>query len=190
MNAPRAARVIGSIHPVVSARLDIRPFRPADADALYAYLSLPEIYRFEPGEPVDPAAARLLAHERSQGSDFLALELRSESRVIGHLSWFAAGPARLRTWELGFIVHPRYQCRGFASEGARAWLEHAFTHLGVHRVVARCHPQNIASWRALERIGFIREGRLRSDVYFRCDSLGRPLWQDTLVYGLVEPNEG
>jgi RimJ/RimL family protein N-acetyltransferase len=45
----------------------------------------------------------------------------------------------------------------------------------------------VASWRTLERIGFVREGRLRKDVYFRTDAAGRPIWQDTLVYGLVSP---
>ncbi|MEZ4835166.1 MAG: GNAT family N-acetyltransferase [Caldilineaceae bacterium] len=33
-------------------RLVVRPFQPEDAQALHAYLSLPEIYRFEPGEPI------------------------------------------------------------------------------------------------------------------------------------------
>jgi ribosomal-protein-alanine N-acetyltransferase len=180
------------VAPVVveTARLRLRRFRPDDVDDLHAYLSLPETYRFEPGEPIDRAAARLLVEERSRGSDFLALELRSETRVIGHLSWLAVGAERLRTWELGFIVDPRYQRQGFASEGARAWVERAFADLGVHRVVAHCHPQNVASWRTLERVGFVREGCLRQDVYFRSDALGRPIWQDTLVYGLVDPTEG
>ena len=50
-----------------TARLRIRPFRPGDADDLHAYLSLAEVYRFEPGEPVDRAGAQRLAEERSTG---------------------------------------------------------------------------------------------------------------------------
>jgi len=172
---------------VVSDRLLVRTFRPEDGDDLHAYLSRAEIYRFEPGEPVDLAMARRLAEQRSTGSAFLALELRSGAQVIGHLSWHAVEPAHLRTWELGFIVDPRFQRRGYASEGARAWVEHAFTRLAVHRVVARCHPDNVASQRTLERVGFAREGCFSKDVYFRSDTDGRPVWQDTLAYGLLEP---
>jgi RimJ/RimL family protein N-acetyltransferase len=174
---------------VVSDRLLVRTFRPEDGDDLHAYLSQAEVYRFEPGEPVDVAMAHRLAEQRSTGSSFLALELRVEAQVIGHLSWHPVQPAHLRTWELGFIVDPRFQRRGYASEGARAWLDHAFTTLEVHRVVARCHPENMASRRTLERIGFVREGCFRKDVFFRSDAHGRPIWQDTLTYGLLEPLE-
>lgn len=172
---------------VVSDRLLVRTFRPEDGDDLHAYLSQAEVYRFEPGEPIDVAMAHGLAEQRSTGSSFLALELRVEAKVIGHLSWHLVEPAHLRTWELGFIVDPRFQRRGYASEGARAWVEHAFSTLEVHRVVARCHPDNVASQRTLERIGFVREGRFRQDVFFRTDVDGRPVWQDTLAYGLLEP---
>ena len=172
-----------------SARLRIRPFRPGDAEDLHAYLSLADVYRFEPGEPVDREGAQRLAEERSIGSSFLALELRSAGRLIGHLSWHPVEPVHLRTWELGFIVDPGFQRRGYASEGTRAWTEHAFATLGVHRVVAHCHPDNVASRRTLERAGFVCEGRFRKDVYFRTDVGGRPIWQDTLVYALLDPSE-
>ena len=109
--------------------------------------------------------------------------------LIGHLSWHPVKPVHLRTWELGFIVDPGFQRRGYASEGTRAWTEHAFATLGVHRVVGHCHPDNVASRRTLERAGFVCEGRFRKDVYFRTDVGGRPIWQDTLVYALLDPSE-
>jgi len=56
----------------------------------------------------------------------------------------------------------------------------------VHRVIAQCNPANIASWRVLEKIGFVREGHLRMNIFSRCDGDGRPLWQDTLEYGLLD----
>ena len=53
---------------IETQRLVVRPFRPDDWQDLHAYLSLPEIYEFEPGEPVDAEQARALADERSQGA--------------------------------------------------------------------------------------------------------------------------
>jgi RimJ/RimL family protein N-acetyltransferase len=41
--------------------------------------------------------------------------------------------------------------------------------------------------RVLEKAGFEHEGHLRQNVFFRRDSDGRPRWQDTLEYGLVNP---
>lgn len=57
--------------------------------------------------------------------------------------------------------------------------------MGVHRVIAHCDPANVPSWRVLERIGFVREGLLRQNVFFRRDPAGRPIWKDTCEYGLL-----
>jgi ribosomal-protein-alanine N-acetyltransferase len=167
-------------------RLIVRPFRPDDWQDLFAYLSLPEIYEFEPGGPVDAEQARALADDRSRGSAFWAVELRAERRMVGHLYFQQIEPAELRTYEVGYIFNPRYQRHGYATEAARALVGHAFAAIGVHRVIAQCNPANIASWRVLEKIGFVREGHLRMNIFFRCDGDGRPLWQDTFEYGLLD----
>lgn len=173
-----------SQHPmeIQTDRLIVRPIRPDDWRHLFDYLSLPEIYAFEPGEPIDAAQARAMAVERSSGQAFVAVELRAERRMIGHLYFQPVEPAELRTHELGYIFNPAYQRQGYATEAARALVDHAFAELGVHRVVANCNPANVASWRVLEKIGFVREGHLRQNIFFRCDTDGRPMWQDTFEY--------
>jgi RimJ/RimL family protein N-acetyltransferase len=172
-----------------TARLTVRRFRPTDWPDLFEYLSLPEIYRFEPGDPVDRPDAARIAAERAATLDFVALELRDEGRVVGHCSFLPAGDPALRTRSLGFIVSPRFQGRGLAAEGGRAVVEDGFRRLGLHRVVAECDPRNEASWRTLERIGLVREGHLRRNVFFRRDAAGLPIWLDTYLYGLVNPRE-
>lgn len=170
-------------------RLVVRSFRPEDGHDLFDYLSLPEVRTFEPGEPVDAEQAAALADERSRGSAFFAAELRAEARLIGHLYFCPVEPSELRTWELGFIFHRRHQRRGHATETARALVDHAFATMGVRRVVAQCDPANVASWRVLEKVGFVREGHLRRNTFFRRDADGRPLWQDTYEYGLLNDRE-
>lgn len=170
---------------IETQRLVVRPFRPDDWQDLHAYLSLPEIYEFEPGEPLGAEQARALAGERSQGAAFLAVELRAERRMIGHLYFQPVEPAELQTYELGYIFNPAYHGHGYATEAARALVDHAFAEMGAHRVVANCNPANTASWRVLERIGFVREGHLRRNIFFRRDGEGRPIWQDTFEYGRI-----
>jgi RimJ/RimL family protein N-acetyltransferase len=164
-------------------RLIVRPFRPDDWRDLLAYLSLPEIYAFEPGDPVDAEQARALADDRSRGRAFWAVDLRAERRMVGHLYFHRVEPAELQTYELGYIFNPGDQGRGYATEAARALVGHAFAMMAAHRVVAHCNPANTASWRLLERIGFVREGHLRRNIFFRRDAAGRPIWQDTFAYG-------
>jgi RimJ/RimL family protein N-acetyltransferase len=170
-------------------RLVVRPFRPDDWRDLLDYLSRPEVYAYEPGEPIDEAEARSLADRRSRGSAFHAVELRAERVMVGHLYFVPIEPAELLTWELGYIFNPRYQGRGFATEAATALIEHAFADLHVHRVVANCNPANVASWRVLEKVGFAREGHLRRNIFFRRDETGRPLWHDTFEYAILNERD-
>jgi ribosomal-protein-alanine N-acetyltransferase len=181
----RRSRPAPDLMEIETHRLIVRPFRPDDWQGLFAYLSLPETYVFEPGEPIDAEQARALAEDRPRGSGFWAVELRAEQRMVGHLSFQQIEPADLRTYELGYIFNPRAQRHGYATEAARGLIGHASAAMDAHRVIANCNPANVASCRVLEKIGFEREGRLRRNIFFRRDSEGSPLWQNTFEYGLL-----
>ncbi len=173
---------MSSITPVNTQRLTLRRFRPDDAADLYAYLADPQTYRFEPGEPLDHEQAGRKAADLAASPDFWAVELRSTGQVIGQVYLAQLDPAEHLTCELGYILSPAHQRRGYGSEAAAALVAQALTAGGMHRVVAHCNPENIASWKLLEKIGFRREGLFRQDVFFRRDAAGKPLWTDTYIY--------
>jgi [ribosomal protein S5]-alanine N-acetyltransferase len=175
---------------ISTQRLTIRKFAAADAADLHAYLSDPQVYRFEPGEPVTLAEAEGLARERAAGTDFWAIQLTAAGTMIGHLYFAQAVPAEWRTWELGYIMNPAFQRRGYGTEAAAALLRWAFAERPIHRVVAHCNPENPASWRLLERVGLRREGLLRKNVFFRRDGDGAEAWTDTYVYAMLEEEAG
>jgi RimJ/RimL family protein N-acetyltransferase len=62
------------------------------------------------------------------------------------------------------LVLPEYQNQGFATEIAAELLHLAFDKSGAERVVAETHPENPASNRLLEKLGFTRLG-LRHNTY-------------------------
>ena len=55
--------------------------------------------------------------------------------------------------ELGYRLLRRYWRQGFASEGSRELLRHAFEDLGLHRVFALTMAVNIASRATMAAIG-------------------------------------
>jgi len=171
---------------IFTEHLIIRPFLETDYSDLHEYLSLEEIYRYEPGEPISLEESRKITAERAKGSDFWAVTLASNSKkLIGHISLLQTDPDRFLTWEIGFIFSPAFQNKGYASEAAGAMITYAFTELGAHRVVGHCNPENVPSWRVLEKCGMRREGLLRKDAFFREDKYGNPNWTDTYVYALL-----
>ncbi len=56
--------------------------------------------------------------------------------------------------ELGYIVLPELWGRGYATEMAHAVANHAFTVLGLGALVAFTKPDNVASRRVMEKVGF------------------------------------
>jgi ribosomal-protein-alanine N-acetyltransferase len=170
---------------LTTSRLTLRRFRPADADDLYEYLSDPQVYRFEPGEPLDREQAGRRAADMAASPNFWAIELRSAEKMIGQLYLKQIEPLEHLTCELGYILNPAYQRQGYGSEAAAALVKESLTAGGMHRVVAHCNPENVASWKLLEKIGFRREGLLKQNIFFRRSAAGEPLWTDTYVYALL-----
>jgi RimJ/RimL family protein N-acetyltransferase len=176
--------------PIITERLRIRAFSMEDAQDLYEYLADPQIYQYEPGEPINLDQAYTLAHDMSISEHFWAVDLKSDQKVIGQLYFSQQEPRHLMTWELGYIMNMKYQHQGYGSEAAAAHVQFGFEQLSVHRVVAHCHPKNEASWKLLEKIGLRREGLLQKNIYFRNDEAGNPLWWDSYAYArLVEKYE-
>jgi ribosomal-protein-alanine N-acetyltransferase len=84
-----------------------------------------------------------------------------------------------RRAELGFALGRAFWGQGYIAAALPAVLEFAFGRLGLHRVFADTDPRNTPSIRALERIGFLREGLLREHYLVQ----GEP--QDAVVFGLL-----
>ena len=57
-------------------------------------------------------------------------------------------------YELGFHLRQAYWGRGIAEEAARAVIRYAFESLGLKALFAGHHPENAASRRILEKLGF------------------------------------
>jgi RimJ/RimL family protein N-acetyltransferase len=170
-------------------RLIIRYFSKDDWKDLYDYLSREEIYNFEPGEIISDNRAKEIVLERSIKKNFYALELKENKKMIGHIYFEQIEPKHLNTWETGFIVNPDYQNKGYGTEALRKIIENGFIKDKIHRIVGNCNPENMASWKTMEKAGMEREGHLRKNIYFKTDENGNPKWQDTYVYGIINKNE-
>lgn len=171
---------------ITTSRLLIRQFQEQDYISLFEYLSNPIIYRFEPGEPISLEKARVLTLERVPKTEFWAVVLKDAQKLVGHLYFKQIDPKAFLTWELGYIFNPAFQGKGYATEAAYALIRYGFENLGIHRVIAHCNPENVASWRVLEKIGMKREGQFRKNVFFHTAPDGSPLWIDTYAYAILK----
>lgn len=82
---------------------------------------------------------------------------------------------------VGYWIGAPHARRGYVTAALRGLVGHAFdpAGLGLHRLEAACLPENEASRRALERVGFQLEGRAAK--YLKINGA----WRDHLLFGLV-----
>ena len=192
-SASNGTAFLGSIGVVMleTERLIVRPFREDDYLALFEYLSIVETYRFEPGDPISLEEAKEIALKRSDSVNWWAVTLKNDTKykLIGHISLFQSEPEVFKTWEIGYIFNPAFQNKGYATEAAGAVIRFVFEKLNAHRIIAHCSPENIPSWKVLEKCGMIREGLQRKNAFFKTDDKGNPLWFDSFDYAILADDE-
>jgi len=119
-----------------------------------------------------------LAREREQELNFAFADPAAPDVVFGggSLHWI---DLRERRASVGYWLAPAHRGRGIATRATRLMVQWAFSELGLARIELTCGPDNDASQRVARRVGFVREGVLRSHTTFK---EGR---RDTLVFSLL-----
>jgi RimJ/RimL family protein N-acetyltransferase len=169
---------------IATERLVLRRFRSSDAPTLSAYRSDPDVARYQSWSApytLDKAraavAALALGDPEEPGWFQYAIELTADRVLIGDIG--VDLHENLMQAEIGFTLDRAYQKRGYGAEAVRGLLDHLFTVRGLHKVSAEADARNTASARLLERVGFTREGLLRSHTWIKGE------WTDDVLYGML-----
>jgi RimJ/RimL family protein N-acetyltransferase len=167
-----------------TARLLLRPFTAADANALFAMHTSASVMRYwdapawsEPSRAEQFIATCVRISEEGSGTR-LAIDAASDMSFIGWCSVTRWNPD-FRSASMGYCLDDAAWGNGFATEAGHALLEWAFDTLDLNRVQAEVDTRNAASVRVLEKLDFVREGTLRED----CVVDGEV--SDSWVYGLL-----
>ncbi len=83
--------------------------------------------------------------------------------------------------ELGYSVSKPHWRKGLASEAAAHALNFAFKKLNLHTLYAQISPDNLASQRVVEKLGFRQEGHLKECFIYK------DKFYDLLQYSIVNP---
>ena len=69
--------------------------------------------------------------------------------------------------EIGYSISPGFQRRGLGQETVEALVAHLFNKKGIVRIIAKTDPDNIASNKLLEKLGFSKTAHLKKSVEIR-----------------------
>lgn len=165
--------------------LVIRNFELMDEKDLCEYMMQRVKAEFESYPNFTPEKSKDEIVSRSKSDEFFAIELKATHKVIGNIY---LGKRDFNTRELGYVLNEKYHNKGYGSAASKVMIDFAFKR-GVHRIYAECAPQNIPSWKVMERIGLKREAFFKKNVSFYTDDNGKPIYWDTYVYAAINPNE-
>ncbi|KRC61693.1 hypothetical protein ASE14_12740 [Agromyces sp. Root81] len=180
--------------PISTERLVLRPLEASDAPDVFEYQRIPEVLTYVPwplreradayAHTAKRAAARVLAGD----GDYFVLAMTlpgtpsvedgARDRVIGDIM-VRVSSAKHAQFELGWIVHPDFQGKGYAREAASAIRDFVFATLHPHRIQAFLDARNDASAALCERLGMRREATILEEQFNDGE------WQDTALYGVL-----
>lgn len=158
---------------IVTPRLKLRSAREDDLEAMHAVLSDPRATRWwstPPHETLDQTRV-WLDSMIANGPNHPDFVVERDGLVIGKAGFW-------KLPEVGYILHPDHWGQGLAREAVAAAIDHVFATRGLDGLTADVDPDNAASIRLLERLGFVRTGFAE-----RTWNVGGE-WKDSLYYGL------
>jgi len=151
---------------IVGPNLTLRFATPADAPALFELASDPQVTRFfswGPYTSIEQPLAYIerLAGQRERGEQLDVLIVHHEHGPIG-VTGLVEFSQRDRRAIVGSWLGRAWWGSGANTEAKALVARLAFEHLGLDRVGAYADVENGRSQAALEKVGFVREGVLRS----------------------------
>jgi RimJ/RimL family protein N-acetyltransferase len=161
-----------------------------DADCTATYLSWledPEVNRFletrwHP-QSIDSIRAFVRSVNESTHSYLFAIVHGMTQVHVGNIK---IGPIheQHRYADVSYFIGDRSLWgKGLATDAIRTATKIAFERLDVHRAQAGLYASNVGSARALERVGYKLEGRLRGQL--RANRGEPAVWEDHVWYGLL-----
>lgn len=122
--------------------------------------------------------------DRYQGGDAegadSGLIVADAAGPVGYMSYRRVDTAPpVWCWSIGIQLLPEARGRGVGARAQRLLVEYLFAHTLAHRIQAETDVDNIAEQRALESIGFTREGVIRAYSFLG----GR--YHDEVLYSIL-----
>jgi len=134
----------------------------------------------DPSREVPPTygvMVRRLRAEASQGR-VMPFVITYRDRLVGQLTVGSITWGSLRGAHIGYWIDREFAGRGITPTAVALATDHCFS-IGLHRIEVNIRPENVASRRVAEKLGFRPEGLRPSYLHIDGD------WRDHLAFALT-----
>ena len=143
---------------IETKRLILREFTIDDYEAVYEFNSNKEVHKYTGDEIINSLERAKEIIEQIWLKDYekygygrWAVIYKPENKIIGFagLKYLS----EIRETDIGYRLLPKYWGMGIASEVAKPIIDFGFNQLNLERIIGIAMPENIGSWKVLEKIG-------------------------------------
>ncbi len=145
-------------------RFVLRPLDPErDGPALHAIFGDEDSCRYMSQEPTASAAetiAALKTWQEGTAETTWSVAARADGPALGRISLIPRGRD---IWEAACMIAPEARGRNLAERSLALAIDHVFAEKAARRFFADIDPDNSASIKTFQNLGFQYEGRLRAN---------------------------
>ncbi|RHW74730.1 GNAT family N-acetyltransferase [Colwellia sp. RSH04] len=170
-----------------NSALVLRPARKRDFSSVKLYRQDPENCRFI-RLPESDADTLAMVEKMSQPWQLtqgywngLVICLSDNDTVIGEVAFNIEDWHHQRV-EIGYRISNVAAGKGICTKAVSLLINYLCDNIGVHKIVAKCDPRNVASYKVMEKLGMKRE------AFFTEHYLLGDEWADQYDYGLLAAN--
>lgn len=165
-------------------RLIFRNVEKTDLQDIFDYASDPDLTAYLTWEAHQTLADTegfiefILENNKRHTGGTWVIAWKETNRVIGtiDLAWNQKHYAA----ELAYALSREFWRKGIGTEAVQEMVRFGFEELNLERIYARCHPDNIASYKLMEKSGMTYEGTLRKSMQ------RKEKQEDAKIYAIVK----
>ena len=161
------ARQIRKKAMIQTERLTLKPFSELDMDGLLDILTTPEVTDTfmvpETGSrrDLEELVQTLISFSRMEDEKHLEYGIYLNEQIIGFVNDCGIEDDEI---EIGYVVHPRCQGQGYATEAVHAVITELHE-MGFRKIVAGYFAENTASLRVMEKCGMRQTDKTGEEEY-------------------------
>ena len=162
-------------------KINLRPWQLSDAETLSLFANNPLIAAnmmdgFPHPYSIENAKTFISMAMAASPQNIMAIEI--EGTAAGGIGIHPQPDIYRMNAELGYWLAQKYWGQGIITQAIMQMTKYAFENWNINRIYSRPFGTNIASQKALQKAGFILEGRFEKTIF------KNGVYQDELVYAL------